>query len=131
VDLLALFGRYFFDGRGNRFTHERTSALLGDSVILGFLFFVYKKMQQRVFSFFRSPWAAFGVDAKHILPYAAPMGKTKKTKLSKSDPEFYSKIAKIAGQKLVRLRGTNYFSKLAKKSHPRAEYHGGRPKKAA
>ena len=53
----------------------------------------------------------------------------KKTKLTKADPEFYSKIAAIAGNKLARKRGTDYFSKLAKKSHPRAEYHGGRPKK--
>ena len=75
--------------------------------------------------------AASGVDAKPILLYAAPMGKTKKTKLSKTDPEFYSKIATIAGKKLARQWGTDYFSKLAKKSHPRAEYHGGRPKKAA
>jgi hypothetical protein len=50
-------------------------------------------------------------------------------KLTKADPEFYSKIAKLAGQKLARKKGTDYFSKLAKKSHPRAEYHGGRPKK--
>jgi hypothetical protein len=51
-------------------------------------------------------------------------------KLSKADPEFYSKIAKLAGEKLVRKRGTQYFSKLAAKSHPRDSYNGGRPKKA-
>lgn len=51
------------------------------------------------------------------------------TKLTKADPEFYSKIAKRAGKKLLRKHGTEYFSELAKKSHPRAEYHGGRPKK--
>jgi hypothetical protein len=60
------------------------------------------------------------------------MGSKKKAeKLTKADPEFYSKIAAIAGQELVRKKGTEYFSKLAKKSHPRSEYHGGRPKKAA
>lgn len=60
------------------------------------------------------------------------MGKGKKSeKLTKADPEFYSKIASIAGKKLARQHGTDYFSKLAAKSHPRAEYHGGRPKKAA
>ena len=61
------------------------------------------------------------------MPYAARMNKVKK--LTKSDPEFYSKIAARAGKKLLRKRGTEYFSKLAKKSHPREEYHGGRPKK--
>ena len=53
-------------------------------------------------------------------------------KLSKSDPEFYSKIAKIAGKKLKKKRGKKYFSELAKRSHlpgKRDGYHGGRPKK--
>lgn len=59
--------------------------------------------------------------------YAARMGKAK---LTKADPKFYSKIAALAGEKLLKERGTKYFSKLAKKSHPRAEYHGGRPKKS-
>ena len=58
------------------------------------------------------------------------MPKDEPTPLTKLDPEFYSKIAKIAGKKLVREHGTDYFSELARKSHPRAEYHGGRPKKA-
>jgi hypothetical protein len=57
------------------------------------------------------------------------MGRREKEKLTKADPEFYSKIAALAGKKLLRERGTKYFAKLAKKSHPRAEYHGGRPKK--
>jgi hypothetical protein len=61
---------------------------------------------------------------------AKPADPTDDAKLSKSDPEFYSKIAKIAGNKLVRKKGTDYFSKLAASSHPRSEYHGGRPKKA-
>jgi hypothetical protein len=77
-----------------------------------------------------------GVDAKPDLSYAAPMkNKTKPTesqkKLTKADPLFYSKIARIAGEKLVRQKGTDYFSQLAAKSHPRSEYHGGRPKKVA
>jgi hypothetical protein len=58
------------------------------------------------------------------------MAKMKAKKLSKSDPEFYSKIAALAGQQLLRKHGTEYFSKLAAKSHPRAHYAGGRPKKA-
>lgn len=60
---------------------------------------------------------------------AADKAKKKSTKLTKADPDFYSKIAKMAGRKLLKKRGKNYFSKLAKKSHPRAEYNGGRPKK--
>jgi hypothetical protein len=50
-------------------------------------------------------------------------------KLTKADPDFYRKIAKIAGRKLKRKRGNKYFSELAKKSHPRKVYNGGRPKK--
>lgn len=58
------------------------------------------------------------------------MGKRKKPeKLTKDDPEFYSKIARLAGQQLAREKGTEYFSKLAAKSHPRDHYNGGRPKK--
>jgi DNA replication initiation complex subunit (GINS family) len=59
----------------------------------------------------------------------AHKAKNKSTKLTKSDPDFYSKIAKMAGRKLLKRRGKGYFSKLAAKSHPRAEYNGGRPKK--
>lgn len=58
------------------------------------------------------------------------MGKPKKPeKLTKDDPEFYSKIARLAGQQLAREKGTEYFSALAAKSHPRDHYNGGRPKK--
>jgi hypothetical protein len=52
-----------------------------------------------------------------------------KKKLSKKDPEFYSKIGKIAGKKLLEERGKKYFREIAKLSHPRAQYNGGRPKK--
>jgi hypothetical protein len=55
---------------------------------------------------------------------------TEPEKLTKDDPKFYSKIAALAGKKLLRENGTNYFSQLAAKSHPRAEYHGGRPRKS-
>ncbi len=57
----------------------------------------------------------------------------KKKKLTKDDPEFYSTIAKMAGQSLLKKKGKSYFSDLAKKSHgPKSKrdgYHGGRPKK--
>jgi len=71
-----------------------------------------------------------GVDAAAVFPHTAFMTTPADGgKLSKADPEFYSKIARLAGEKLVRKKGTDYFSKLAAKSHPRSEYHGGRPKK--
>jgi hypothetical protein len=50
-------------------------------------------------------------------------------KLSKSDPEFYSKIGKLGGPAVREKYGTNHFSEMAKASHPRSEYHGGRPRK--
>lgn len=52
-----------------------------------------------------------------------------KKKLSKADPDFYSIIGSISGNILFEERGREYFSEIAKKSHPRAVYHGGRPKK--
>ncbi len=74
-----------------------------------------------------------GVDAQRRLSYAARMEKKlklpKEEKLTKDDPEFYSKIAAMAGKQLVRKHGTEYFSKLAAKSHPRDHYNGGRPPK--
>lgn len=52
-------------------------------------------------------------------------------KLSKSDPDYFSKIGKISAQKRLKRQGTQYFSEIAKLSHPRGPggYHGGRPKK--
>lgn len=62
--------------------------------------------------------------------YPTPMKAANKAKkLSRSDPGFYTTIAKMAGEKILKKKGKAYFSKLAKKSHPRAEYRGGRPKK--
>jgi hypothetical protein len=57
--------------------------------------------------------------------------KSARKRYSKDDPEFYSKIGKLAGDKVKKERGTKYFSRIAKKSHPRAEYHGGRPRKSS
>lgn len=50
-----------------------------------------------------------------------------KKKLSIDDPDFFSKIGKMGG-KARKKSGVDY-SELAKKSHPRAHYNGGRPKK--
>ena len=52
--------------------------------------------------------------------------KTKK-RLSKSDPDYYSKIGKISARK--RGMTSEEFSAMASLSHPRKEYKGGRPKK--
>jgi hypothetical protein len=53
----------------------------------------------------------------------------KQEKLSKKDSLFYSKIAALAGKALLKKYGAKHFSEMAKASHPRSEYHGGRPKK--
>lgn len=58
-----------------------------------------------------------------------PRSKPAATKLNKSDPDFYSKIGQISAQKRLKKQGTNYYSNLAKLSHPRASYNGGRKKK--
>jgi hypothetical protein len=64
-----------------------------------------------------------------IMITGANKKRKQKKKLSKSDPDFFTKIATMAGDKVKRKYGKGYFSKLAKKSHPRKEYNGGRPKK--
>jgi hypothetical protein len=56
--------------------------------------------------------------------------KPKPTGLSKSDPNYYSKIGKISAAR--RQMTSEEFSHMAKLSHVnRTEYHGGRPKKDA
>lgn len=52
-------------------------------------------------------------------------------KLSKADPDYYSKIGAISAQK--RKISSEQFSEMAKKSHPRpaSGYRGGRKKKVA
>jgi hypothetical protein len=51
--------------------------------------------------------------------------KAKPTKLSKADPDYFRKIGKLSAKK--RKKTTDY-SALAKASHPRKSYNGGRPK---
>jgi hypothetical protein len=48
-------------------------------------------------------------------------------KLSKKDPEFYTKIGRLSAQS--RALTKKQMSAMAKKSHPRKAYHGGRPRK--
>jgi hypothetical protein len=52
-----------------------------------------------------------------------------KTKLTKEDPDFYSKIASLGGKAVLKKLGKDHFKKIAAASHPRASYNGGRPKK--
>jgi hypothetical protein len=54
-----------------------------------------------------------------------PKKKPTAAKLSKDDPDYFSKIGLISAKK--RAKTTDY-SALAKASHPRKEYRGGRPK---
>lgn len=49
--------------------------------------------------------------------------------MSKSDPDYFSKMGKISANNRLKKLGTQHMSDLAKKSHPRTEYKGGRPKK--
>lgn len=66
---------------------------------------------------------------RRIDPKKKKIGVNSAGKLSKNDPDYYSKIGKISAEKRIRKLGTSYFSDMAKKSHPRSEYHGGRPPK--
>jgi hypothetical protein len=53
--------------------------------------------------------------------------KPKAQKLSKKDPSYYSKIGAISAQK--RKMTSEQYAEMARKSHPRPAYFGGRPKK--
>jgi hypothetical protein len=55
--------------------------------------------------------------------------KNSSRKFSKTDPDYYSKIGKISAKNRLKAEGKKYFSEMAKKSHPRDTYNGGRPKK--
>lgn len=48
----------------------------------------------------------------------------KTPKLSKADPDYFKKIGMISAKKR---RKTTDYSALAKASHPRKSYNGGRP----
>lgn len=61
---------------------------------------------------------------------AAPKKTTRPAKkLSKKDPDYYSKIGAISARK--RKMTSADFSAMAKASHPRKVYKGGRPKNPA
>jgi hypothetical protein len=53
--------------------------------------------------------------------------KRKPAKLSKLDPDYFSKIGQLSAKS--RKMTSEQMSDLAKQSHPRAEYRGGRKKK--
>lgn len=58
--------------------------------------------------------------------YVAMAAKKKLEKLTRKDPDYYSKLGKRGGA-ARKASGMDY-SALAASSHPRAEYNGGRPK---
>ena len=62
-----------------------------------------------------------------IPPAVAPRTRPKKRGLSKKDPDFYSKIGKLSVEK--RAMTSEDYSAMAKLSHPRKIYAGGRKKK--
>ena len=70
---------------------------------------------------------------KAVVPKKIGKAKPVKTKLSKSDPNYYSKIGAISAA--ARKLKSSYFSDMAKLSHgknsKRDGYHGGRKKKDA
>lgn len=52
-----------------------------------------------------------------------------KKKVAALTPEQKKSVsARKAGLALKKQKPKDYYSKMAKSSHPRAEYHGGRPK---
>lgn len=73
--------------------------------------------------------AAFKQASKPTVKTAGKPAAKPPKKLSKSDPDFYSELGKLGGPAVLEKYGTDHFSKLASKSHPRDEYHGGRPRK--
>ena len=58
-----------------------------------------------------------------------PAKPVKKVRLSKKDPDYYKKIGQISAAK--RKMTSEDFSEMARKSHPRKTYSGGRKKKDA
>jgi hypothetical protein len=68
---------------------------------------------------------------KAVTPKKVQKAKPVTLKLSKSDPNYYSKIGAISAAR--RKLDSTYFSDMAKKSHgpdsSRDGYHGGRKKK--
>lgn len=68
---------------------------------------------------------------KTVTPKKVQKAQPVKPKLSKQDPNYYSKIGALSAAK--RKLNSDYFSRMAKASHKpgcRDGYHGGRKKKA-
>lgn len=63
----------------------------------------------------------------NITPATTKSTKVKKVGLSKKDPLFYSKIGQLSAER--RALSSEDYAEMAKKSHPRREYRGGRKKK--
>lgn len=56
-----------------------------------------------------------------------PAAKPKK-RSAQHDSAYYAAIGQRGGQSLMQQRGPEYYAEIARRSHPRAEYRGGRPK---
>lgn len=69
---------------------------------------------------------------KETLPVSVPKQESVAVKTKKRAPQhdsaYFAKLGERGGNSLVRKRGTNFFADIAKLSHPRKEYNGGRPK---
>jgi hypothetical protein len=63
-----------------------------------------------------------------IDPHRKIHTKKKAKKNVLQDSAYYSKIGKRGGKVLAKERGPEYYSEIARLSHPRKEYLGGRPK---
>ena len=55
------------------------------------------------------------------------MAKKKEPVPLNRNPEYMANLGRSGGEATKKLKPKNYFSKLAKQSHPRKEYKGGRP----
>ena len=61
-----------------------------------------------------------------VKPAAAPARPRKRA--PQHDSAYYAKLGQRGGASLKKQRGPGYYAEIAKLSHPRAVYNGGRPK---
>lgn len=51
-----------------------------------------------------------------------------KKRAPQHDSAYYARLGERGGTSLMKQRGPEYFAEIARRSHPRAVYNGGRPK---
>lgn len=61
-----------------------------------------------------------------MFSYNSHMASTTKP-LNPDDPNYRVELGSRGGQGTLKKKGKKFFSRIAKKSHPRKEYRGGRP----